>query len=148
MGDYAFDSSRFVIQGLGGGVGLTGETVIAPLDDDYDAMRREIWIDRWRKRAISMFARAKGGVPEPHASDPIPDYSQEPPVETILPGTIRPRSETADTNYRSVDGSQPRLQSDRPSSPACNPRPQSSALILISICLKCRSRRFWVPAIT
>src|SRR4029453_7766398 len=42
VGDYAFDSSRFVIQGLGGGVGLTGETVIAPLDDDYDAMRREI----------------------------------------------------------------------------------------------------------
>ena len=59
VGDYAFDSSRFVTQGFGGGGGLSGETVIAPVDDDYDAMRRQIWIttDSAYKRAISMFAR-------------------------------------------------------------------------------------------
>ena len=126
VGDYAFDSSRFVIQGLGGGVGLTGETAIAPLDDDYDAMRREIWImTDMGMRAISMFARKKAAFQNRNASDPIPDYSQEPPVETILPGTIRPRSETADTNYRSVDGSQPRLQSD----PAIITRVQPSSAV-------------------
>ena len=87
VGDYTFDSSRFVIQGFGGGAGLSGETVIAPLDDDYDAMRREIWLttDSAYKRAITMFARKKAAFQNRTASDPIPDFSQEPPVETILP---------------------------------------------------------------
>jgi hypothetical protein len=60
VGDYTFDSSRFVVQGFGGAA-LLGETVIAPLDDDYDAMRREIWLttDVAYKRAITMFARKK-----------------------------------------------------------------------------------------
>src|SRR4029450_4427690 len=30
VGDYNFDSSRFVVQGFGGGGGMNGETVIAP----------------------------------------------------------------------------------------------------------------------
>src|SRR5688572_22924366 len=92
VGDYTFDSSRFVIQGFGGGAGLSGETVIAPLDDDYDAMRREIWLttDAAYKRAITMFARKKAAFQNRTASDPIPDFSQEPPVETILPGVRLP----------------------------------------------------------
>ena len=87
VGDYTFDSSRFVVQGFGGGGGLSGETVIAPLDDDYDAMRREIWLttDAAYKRAITMFARKKAAFQNRTASDPIPDFSEEPPVETIIP---------------------------------------------------------------
>ena len=89
VGDYTFDSSRFVVQGFGGGAGLSGETVIAPLDDDYDAMRREIWLttDAAYKRAITMFARKKAAFQNRTASDPIPDFSQEPPVETVVPGS-------------------------------------------------------------
>jgi hypothetical protein len=100
VGDYTFDSSRFVVQGFGGGAGLSGETVIAPLDDDYDAMRREIWLttDAAYKRAITMFARKKAAFQNRTASDPIPDFSQEPPVETIVPG---------------VDIGRVRLQADR-----------------------------------
>jgi predicted Zn-dependent protease len=115
VGDYTFDSSRFVIQGFGGGGGLTGETVIAPLDDDYDAMRREIWIttDAAYKRAITMFARKKAAFQNRTASDPIPDYSQEPPVETILPAALRPRQDSADTAYGSVDSGNTRLRSDQ-----------------------------------
>src|SRR5688572_30471346 len=96
VGDYTFDSSRFVIQGFGGGAGLSGETVIAPLDDDYDAMRREIWLttDAAYKRAITMFARKKAAFQNRTASDPIPDFSQEPPVETILPVPVRLKPET------------------------------------------------------
>jgi hypothetical protein len=88
VGSYTFDSSRFVVQGFGGGAGLSGETVIAPLDDDYDAMRREIWLttDAAYKRAITMFARKKAAFQNRAASDPIPDFSEEPPVETIVPG--------------------------------------------------------------
>ena len=86
VGDYTFDSSRFVVQGFTGG-GTTGETVLAPLDDDYDAMRREIWLttDAAYKRAITLFARKKAAFQNRAASDPIPDFSQELPVETILP---------------------------------------------------------------
>ena len=59
--------------------------MIAPLDDDYDAMRREIWLttDTAYKRAITMFARKKAAFQNRTASDPIPDFSKEPPVETI-----------------------------------------------------------------
>jgi hypothetical protein len=87
VGDYTFDSSRFVVQGFGGGAGLSGETVMAPLDDDYNAMRREIWLatDTAYKRAITMFARKKAAFQNRTASDPIPDFSQEAPVETIVP---------------------------------------------------------------
>jgi hypothetical protein len=86
VGDNTFDSSRFVAQGFGGGgAGFTGETVVAPLDDDYDALRREIWIttDSAYKRAISIFARKKAAFQNRTASDPIPDFSQESPVESI-----------------------------------------------------------------
>jgi predicted Zn-dependent protease len=90
VGSYTFDSSRFVVQGFGGGAGLSGETVLAPLDDDYDAMRREIWLttDSAYKRAITMFARKKAAFQNRTASDPIPDFSEEPPVETIVPGLL------------------------------------------------------------
>ena len=109
VGDYTFDSSRFAVQGFGGGAGLSGETVIAPLDDNYDAMRREIWLttDTAYKRAITMFARKKAAFQNRTASDPIPDFSQEPPVETILP-TVRQKPDTTGVGTGSV-----RLQADR-----------------------------------
>lgn len=96
VGDYTFDSSRFVVQGFGGAA-LLGETVIAPLDDDYDAMRREIWLttDVAYKRAITMFARKKAAFQNRTASDPIPDFSAETPVETILPATRFPPDRAA-----------------------------------------------------
>ena len=87
VGDYAFDSSRFALQGFGGGM-FNGETVLAPLDDDYDAMRREIWLttDSAYKRALSTFARKKAAFQNRTSSDPIPDFSKETPVETIEAG--------------------------------------------------------------
>jgi hypothetical protein len=113
VGDYTFDSSRFVVQGFGGGGGgLAGETVLAPLDDDYDAMRREIWIttDTAYKRAINMFARKKAAFQNRSASDPIADFSQEPAVETIVPGAW-PR--TGVTGGDSGDSGGVRVQADR-----------------------------------
>ena len=90
VGDYAFDSSRFVIQGFGGA--SMGEVVLAPLDDNYDAMRRELWIttDAAYKRAITMFARKKATFQNRAITDPIPDYTQEPAVEIVVPSPRRP----------------------------------------------------------
>jgi hypothetical protein len=86
VGDYAFDSSRFVTQDRAGGSG-TGTGVTAPLDDNYDAIRREIWLatDTAYKRAVSVFARKKAAFQNRAATDQIPDFSREKPVETLLP---------------------------------------------------------------
>src|ERR1700730_14026502 len=88
VGSYDFDSSRFAMQGFGpGNAPLTGETTLAPLDDDYDALRREIWIttDEAYKRAINVFARKKAAFQNRSTTDPIPDFSKETAVETELP---------------------------------------------------------------
>jgi hypothetical protein len=88
VGSYDFDSSRFVMQGFGPGAGpLTGETVLAPLDDDYDALRRDIWIttDEAYKHAVNVFARKKAAFQNRSTADPLPDFSKEAPLETELP---------------------------------------------------------------
>ena len=123
VGDYTFDSSRFVVQGFGGAA-LSGETVIAPLDDDYDAMRREIWLttDVAYKRAITMFARKKAAFQNRTASDPIPDFSRSRRSRRSFP--LRGFSPTAPASSRAS------------SSPL-----RSSRRILTSISRKFPSRR-------
>jgi hypothetical protein len=85
VGDYAFDSSRFVIQGRGGGGG-DGSFAVT-LDDDYDVMRRQIWLatDAAYKRAVSVFARKKAAFQNRTGGDAIPDLSKETPVATLQP---------------------------------------------------------------
>jgi len=88
VGDYGFDSSRFLTQVRGAGVvPLADGGVTAPLDDNYDAIRRQIWLttDAAYKRAVSVFARKKATFQNRAATDALPDFSQEPPVETMLP---------------------------------------------------------------
>jgi predicted Zn-dependent protease len=95
VGDYGFDSSRFITQVRGAGVvPLANGGVTAPLDDDYDAIRRQIWLttDAAYKRAVSVYARKKATFQNRAATDALPDFSQEAPVETVLPGvTAAPR---------------------------------------------------------
>jgi hypothetical protein len=81
VGDYAFDSSRFVIQNRPSG----GGSAVAPLDDDYDVMRRQIWLatDAAYKRAVSVFARKKAAFQNRAGVDAIPDMSRETPVEIV-----------------------------------------------------------------
>jgi len=85
VGDYAFDSSRFVIQGRGGGGGDGSSS--ATLDDDYDVMRRQIWLatDAAYKRAVGVFARKKAAFQNRTGGDSIPDLSREAPVATVRP---------------------------------------------------------------
>ena len=51
----------------------------APLDDDYDAMRRQIWLttDAAYKRAVSVFAKKKAAFQNRAATDPLADFSRE-----------------------------------------------------------------------
>ena len=81
VGDYAFDSSRFVTQDRGAARGRARARRM-PLDDNYDAIRREIWLatDTAYKRAVSVFAKKKAAFQNRAATDQIPDFSRETPV--------------------------------------------------------------------
>jgi hypothetical protein len=85
VGDYTFDSSRFVTQDRGGAG--AGASATVPLDDDYQAIRREIWLatDTAYKRAVNVFAKKKATFQNRTATDQIPDFSRETPVQTVLP---------------------------------------------------------------
>lgn len=90
VGDYDFDSSLFAAPNFGSGVlqlSADGSTS-APLDDDYDAMRRQMWLasDAAYKRAVSVYARKKAAFQNRAGSDPLPDFSKERGTETILQG--------------------------------------------------------------
>jgi hypothetical protein len=85
VGDYAFDNSRFVTQDRGGaGAGASAATA---LDDNYDAIRREIWLttDAAYKRAVNVFAKKKAAFQNRAVTDQIPDFSREKPVEIVVP---------------------------------------------------------------
>jgi hypothetical protein len=90
VGSYDFDSSLFTAPGGGGGVlALSADgSTSAPLDEDYDAMRRQIWLatDSAYKRAVSVFARKKAAFQNRTSSENVPDFSREPPAQTILRG--------------------------------------------------------------
>jgi hypothetical protein len=90
VGDYSFDSSLFNAPGGGSGVvALSADgSTSAPLDNDYDAMRRQIWLatDAAYKRAVSVFARKKAAFQNRAATEVVPDFSREEPLVTELKG--------------------------------------------------------------
>ena len=91
VGDYTFDSSRFVSLDRAAGV-VAGESLAAPLEDDYNVMRRQIWLltDAAYKRAVGVFARKKAAFQNRSAGESIPDFSKATPVERVQPTTIPP----------------------------------------------------------
>jgi predicted Zn-dependent protease len=91
VGDYAFDSSRFVTQDRGAGVVPVLSDLPTSLDDDYDAIRRQIWLttDAAYKRAVSVFAKKKATFQNRAATDAaIADFSEEPPIQSVQPAPV------------------------------------------------------------
>ena len=82
VGNYDFDSSLFAGGGTTGGViGLSADgSTSAPLDDDYDTMRRQIWLatDAAYKRAVSVYAQKVAAFQNRLGQPSLPDFSQEP----------------------------------------------------------------------
>ena len=87
VGEYAFDSSRFVTQDRGAGVVPSLGDMTVPLDNDYEAIRRQIWLatDAAYKRAVSVFAKKKATFLNRAATDALADFSREKPIETVQP---------------------------------------------------------------
>ena len=71
VGDYPFDSSRFMAGGFGGAMGSMG---LLPIDDDDLAMRRQLWLttDSAYKNAVQVFSPQEGRLPEPQRHRPDP----------------------------------------------------------------------------
>jgi hypothetical protein len=92
VGDYQFDSSRFVTQGRGGFASQSDGSVVTTLDDNYDAFRRSCGSPPMRPTSarISTFARKKAAFQNRVTSDPLPDFARETPVTTIHPMAVRP----------------------------------------------------------
>jgi predicted Zn-dependent protease len=87
VGEYSFDSSRFVTQDRGGGVVPSLGDMTIPLDDDYLGIRRQIWLatDAAYKRAVSVFAKKKATFLNRAATDTLADFSREKPNQTVQP---------------------------------------------------------------
>jgi hypothetical protein len=81
VGDYDFDSSRFNSPGS-----LATGTAVAALDDDYDALRRQLWLltDASYKGALKLFASKKAAFQNRKADEVIPDFSRASPVQKVL----------------------------------------------------------------
>ena len=84
VGDYAFDSSRFLAGGFGGAMGSVG---LLPTDDNELSMRRQIWLttDSAYKNAVQVFSRKKAAFQNRNNTDQVPYFSKETPVEHIEP---------------------------------------------------------------
>lgn len=81
VGDYAFDNTNF----LGGGSG--GRTVLLPLDDDYEAIRQQIWLatDQAYKRAAEGIARKKAALAnQTKDKDDSPDFAKVEPLKKVV----------------------------------------------------------------
>jgi PmbA/TldA metallopeptidase C-terminal domain len=88
VGDYAFDNTNFLaVQTFSGGVGMLPLRRALPLDDDYDQIRREIWLatDGAYKRSASGIAAKRSVLQTRKYSDNIPDFTPHKAVLIVQP---------------------------------------------------------------
>src|SRR5262245_5807021 len=85
VGDYDFDNSEFVSGPGFQGAPPSGVTNQAAIDDDYDAIRRALWLatDASYKQAVEQLARKRAFVQNKIRGDQIPDFSKEQAVTVV-----------------------------------------------------------------
>jgi hypothetical protein len=83
VGDYQQDNSNFITDppkesGL-------AETDILPVDDDYQELRRQIWLatDSAYKSALEIFSRKRAVLENRQMREILPDFSKEQPVTDL-----------------------------------------------------------------
>ena len=99
VGDYAFDNTNFLSMpsGLGDFMGEFGIGVgEVPLDDDYGALRRQLWLatDASYKSAAIAFTKKRALLANRSRRVELPDFTREPAV-TIADDVPVPRLDTA-----------------------------------------------------
>jgi predicted Zn-dependent protease len=82
VGGYDFDNSNFTAPGGGVAalIGALGSTAVLPVDDNYDELRRKIWLatDAAYKKAVEDFSGKKAAEQARNRNENIPNFSKEP----------------------------------------------------------------------
>ena len=85
VGDYKLDNRNFFSASFGG----RGGAAQLPLDDNYDEIRRQLWLatDVSYKKALEDISKKRALLANRNRSEDIPDFSKEPPasVSDVLP---------------------------------------------------------------
>lgn len=81
VGDYALDNSNFFSVSLSGPGRMFGSSVFLPLDDNYDELRRQIWLatDGAYKKALEDLSGKRAALQNKNRTDDISDFSKEKP---------------------------------------------------------------------
>ena len=82
IGDYTFDNTNFLgMPDMSGFIGQLGGGEL-PLDDDYSALRRELWLatDGSYKSAVADIAQKRAVLANRTRRTDLPDFSREDPV--------------------------------------------------------------------
>lgn len=81
VGDYAFDNTNFLAPPNFGEMGASrfGGTLQLPLDDDYDEIRRQLWLatDGVYKKALEDLSRKRAALQNKSRPEEIADFSKE-----------------------------------------------------------------------
>lgn len=89
VGDYALDNSNFIsMRSLGGGgAGFLSSIHQAPLDDNYQQIRRDFWLatDSQYKKALEDISAKRAVLESRQHGDDIPDFSKEPSATVSEP---------------------------------------------------------------
>jgi predicted Zn-dependent protease len=89
VGDYALDNSNYFSSRMWGGgtAGLLGSISQAPLDDDYQQIRRAFWLatDTQYKKALEDYSGKRAALDMRKHTDDVPDFSKETPVTRMEP---------------------------------------------------------------
>lgn len=90
VGDYAFDNSLFASTGRAIAGVVVGDSLAAPLDDNVEMMRRQIWLltDAAYKRAVDVFARKKSVRQNRNDAQRIDDFTKVPPLQRSLAALV------------------------------------------------------------
>lgn len=85
VGDYQRDNSNFLAFPLHAN-GLT-ETLPLPIDDDYQELRRQIWLatDGAYKAALETLSRKRAALENRTTRENLPDFSREQPTTALEP---------------------------------------------------------------
>ncbi len=87
VGDYALDNTNFRSFSFGGSgvVRMYGGSMRLPLEDDYDELRRKIWLatDGAYKKALEDLAKKRAALQNKTRTEEIPDFSREEPTTEV-----------------------------------------------------------------
>jgi predicted Zn-dependent protease len=96
VGDYSFDNTNFFGMPRGSFATMIRDLDIGmgelPLDDDYGAIRRQLWLatDRAYKSAVATFAQKRTSFANRTRRDSLPDFTRDDPV-TLFDDTPLPQ---------------------------------------------------------